>query len=182
MVVPSISKSQLIFIKWTLNKCAIIPCLLYLYFLLMPHIRIQSIIKIESERMRKMTGHSTTGYGAERTEQVKSGINQYRRSKFSVADDDRLRQHVKDIPSNIILSVSVDDYDFIGNPCYLYMCVEKIAENSWKVKEQEHWAFEAGVLVSDSIVARSLLYLFRFREIVVNVVPSTAVEASNGKI
>ena len=127
-----------------------------------------------------MTGHSTAEYGADRTEQVKSGINQYRRSRFSVADDDRLRQHVKDIPSNIILSVSATDHDCIGNPCDVYMRVEKIAESSWKVKE--HWGFEAGVLVSDSMVAHSLIYLLRCRGVQINVVPVIPPDASNRKM
>lgn len=101
-----------------------------------------------------------------REDDVKQGINEYIHSRFSVADDDRLREFVTTIPVGTVLNIAAVDTDSIGNPCVVHMHVKKVDVNLWEITT--HWCFESGCKIWDSTVAHSLVYILRCRKLTVN--------------
>lgn len=97
---------------------------------------------------------------------AENGLWQYCKSRFSAADDDRLGQHVRDIPSGITLNVSALTKDSIGDDCLAGFIAEKFDLNRWII--QEHWCFNPGVIVPDSYITHGLLWLLRCRNVKIN--------------
>lgn len=85
---------------------------------------------------------------------ILSGLEQYVHSKFSAADDKRLRQLIKDIPDNIILDVSSDHYGFTRR-----LSAQKIAPNKWQIND--NWFYDSESKTHDALVSHLLITMFR---------------------
>lgn len=94
---------------------------------------------------------------------AKAGFIAYCRSKWSVADDDRLKQHIQSIPSGISFVVSAITTDSCGGNKLTGYRAEKVDEGHWKV--QGHWFHEDGTVVPDSAISHDLTWLLRCRRV-----------------
>lgn len=95
--------------------------------------------------------------------EAEGGLREYLKSKWAVADDDRLKQHIHSIPSGISFAVLAITKDTCGNDCPAGYTAEKVDEGHWKV--QGHWMHEDGAVVPDSAIAHDLTWLLRCRQV-----------------
>lgn len=98
--------------------------------------------------------------------EAKSGLMKYVKSRWSVANDDCLKQHIQSIPSGITLQVCAMTTDSIGNNCPAGFIAEKVDADHWTVRE--HWFHADGATIPDSAIAHDLTWLLRCRQVKIN--------------
>lgn len=85
--------------------------------------------------------------------EFKQRLDMYRKSRHSIADDNRLAETVKAAPVKADLSIKARDRD----GCYVFRVVKQ--ENGWRVVD--HWLHEKNDVIPDSFVSHDLTWLLR---------------------
>lgn len=84
---------------------------------------------------------------------LKTNLEQYKNSRWSVADDDKLKNNLALAPDNTHLSIHARDMD--GT----YALVVQRKSPNWQIVD--HWFYEKNAKVTDKMLAHDLTWLLR---------------------
>lgn len=93
---------------------------------------------------------------------LKTNLEQYKDSRWSVADDDRLKNNLALAPDDIHLSVHAHDMDGA------YALKVQRKSPNWQIAD--HWFYEKNTKITDKMLAHDLTWLLR--------IPNARVEVS----